>query len=132
MVTTKYCTANFVLLLIGIVVALADGWFAVMTAGFGADPVHDLKSGAVAVVLVASLVLLPACLITLRWPSLGANISWSVAALCFLSVWVSRVAILFLIFATIEGLIATSIASRSERFLPESVIPGSSDRPMGE
>ena len=123
MVTTRYCTANSVLLLIGIVVALADGWLAVMTAGFGANPVHDLKSGAVMGVLVASLVLLPACLITARWPSLGANISWSVVALCLLSVWASPVVILFLILAAIEGLIATSIVSRSEGTSPVSVIP---------
>jgi hypothetical protein len=122
-ITTKYCPGNVALLLIGIVVALADGWLASMTSGFGADPVHDLRSGAIMVALVASLALLPACLITVRWPSLGANMSWSVAVLCCLSVWASSAVILFLILAVIEALIATNIASRSQRTSPIRVIP---------
>ena len=123
MVITKYCPANIALLLIGIVVALAGGWFAVMTAGFGADPVHDLRSGATVAVLYASLLLLPACLITHRWPNLGANIAWGVAGLCCLLIWASPVVVFFLILAGIEGLIATNIASRSERTPPISEIP---------
>ena len=55
MIKTKYCPGNVALLLIGIVVALADGWLAAMTAAFGADPVHDLRSGTVTVVLGGSL-----------------------------------------------------------------------------
>lgn len=123
MVTTKYCPGNVALLLVAIVVALADGWLAAMTAGFGADPVHDLKSGAFMVVLWASLALLPASLITLIWPRVGAIISWSVVTLCCLSFWASPAVILFLILAAIEGLIATSVALRSEKAVPIMVIP---------
>jgi hypothetical protein len=122
-VVTKYSTANFVLLLTGIGVALADVWLAVMTAAFGADPVHDLSSGTVIAVLFGSLVLLPASLITLKWPRLGANISWSVVALCCVSFWASSVVILFLILAAIEGLIATRIAGRGEKTPLMSVNP---------
>ncbi len=121
MVITKHCPGNVALLLIAIVVALADGWLAMMTAGFGADPVHDLKSGTFIVVLWASLALLPACLITLIWPKVGAIISWSVVALCCLSFWASPAVILFLILAVIEGLIGTSIASRSEKTVPITI-----------
>ena len=123
MIKTKYCPGNVALLLIGIVVALADGWLAAMTAAFGADPVHDLRSGTVTLVLGGSLALIPASLITLRWPKLGAIISWSVVALCCLSVWASSVVILFLILAAVEGLNSTNIASRSEGAVPLTVIP---------
>src|SRR5260370_40514291 len=123
MVTTKYCAVNVALLVIGIAVALADGWLAVMTMAFGADPVHDLRSGMIAVVLWVSMVLLAACLITLKWPNLGAIISWSVVALCCVSAWASPLVILFLILAAVEGTIAVNIASRSEGAVPMTVIP---------
>ena len=124
MVTTRYSPGNVVLLLIGTVVALGDGWVSVMTMAFGADPVHDLRSGALMVVLWVSLVLVPVCLITtLRWPRLGAIMSWSVVALCCVLVWATSAVLLFLVPAAIVGLIATTIASRSERTLPLTVIP---------
>ncbi len=122
MITTKYCPGNVALLLIAIVVALADGWVAMMTAGFGTDPVHDVKSGVFMVVLWASLALLPACLITLIWPKVGAMISWSVVALCCLSFWASPAVIIFLILAAIEGLIGTGVASHSKKTVPLTVI----------
>jgi hypothetical protein len=90
---------------------------------FGADPVHDLRSGMVAAVLWASIMLLVACLITLKWPNLGAIIAWSVVALCCLSLWASSVVVLFLILAAVEGTIAFTIASRSKRILPIMVVP---------
>ncbi len=74
-------------------------------------------------VLWASLLLLPAWLITLKWPSIGAIISWSVVILCCLSFWASPVVFLFLTFAAIEGLISYKIASRSEGTLPLSIVP---------
>jgi len=122
-ITTKYCAGNIALLVVGAAVAVVDGWVAAMTAGFGADPVHDLRSGVMMAVLVASLVLLPACMITIRWPGLGANVCWGVAAVCCLSVWASPLVILFVIFAVIDGLIAVKIASRSERTPPLRVTP---------
>jgi hypothetical protein len=122
-VTTKYYPLNLVLLLVGIVVALVDAWLAVMTMGFGADPVHDLRSGAVMVVLWSSLGVAPACLIAFRWPKLSAIISFGIVGLSCLSVWASPVVVLFLILAAVEGLIANSVASRSEITTPTTVIP---------
>ena len=123
MVVTKYSTGNVVLLLIGIGVALADVWLGVMTEAFGADLVRDMRSGTVIAVLRVSFVLLPASLITAKWPRLGATISWSLAVLCCVSLWASSVLTLFLILAASEGLIATIIARRSERTPPITVIP---------
>ncbi len=124
MVTTRYSSGNVTLLLIGTLVAFADGWVSMMTMAFGADPVRNLKSGAVMVVLWASLVLVPASLVvTLRWPKPGAIISWSVVALSCLCIWGSPVILLFLILAAIEGLIAANIASRSEGVVPITVVP---------
>jgi hypothetical protein len=123
MVTTKYCPVNVTSLLAGILISLLVGWLAVMTMAFGADPVHDFRSAVVMVALWASLALLPACLITFKWPTVGAIISWSVVGLSCLSVWASPVVILFLIGAGIEGLIANGIASRSEGASQTSVVP---------
>ena len=114
LVTTKYNPGNLALLIIGIMVALAGGWLPLMMLAFGAGHVHDLRSGILTADMWASLVLVPACLITFRWPKIGATISWTIAALCCVSaVWVSS-ALLDLIPATIEGLIATAVASRSQ------------------
>jgi hypothetical protein len=44
---------------------------AVMTAGFGADPVHDLKSAAVVCALLAALLSTPFYLAMFRWCGLG-------------------------------------------------------------
>jgi hypothetical protein len=123
MVVTRYSAGNFALLLFGTVVALGDAWAAGMTMAFGADPVHDMRSGAVMIVLWASLALIPASLIAFRWPVVGAILSWSLAALCGLCVWSSPVILLFLILAVVEGLIATNIASRSEETPLMSVTP---------
>ncbi len=123
MVVTRYNAGNFTLLLTGIVVALGDAWLAVMTMAFGADPVHDARSGAVMIVLWASLALIPASLITFRWPKVGAILSWCLAGLCGLCVWASSVILLFLILAVVEGVIATNIASRSEETPLMGVIP---------
>lgn len=123
MVTTRYGPGNIALLLAEIVVALSDGWVSVMTMAFGSDPVRNLKTGACMAVLWVSLALIPASLITLRWPRVGAIVSWSVVALCLLSVWASPLVLLFLTLATVEGLIATKIASRSEGAFSLTVIP---------
>jgi Na+/melibiose symporter-like transporter len=123
MLIMKYSSGNLFLLFIAIVVAFCGGWVSMMTMAFGADPVHDLKSGVVMVVLWIALVLIPASAVTARWPKLGAIICWSVVALCFASIWASGAVLLVLIPAAIEGLIATTIASRSEEHLPPSIIP---------
>ena len=123
MVTTAYSPGNFALQLMGIVVALVAGWVSMMTMAFGADPVHDLRTGAVMVVLWASFVLVPASLIAFRWPKVGAIISWGIVVLCCVCLWASSAVFLVLIPAAIEGLIATAIASRSEGTSPITVVP---------
>lgn len=123
MIATKYCMGNIALLLVGLAIAIANEWAAAMTAGFGAERVHDLRSGAIMVVLMASLMLLPAFLITVRWPGLGANVCWSIAGICCLCIWASPLFILFLILAAVDGLISVKIASRSERIAPLRVTP---------
>ena len=114
MVTTKYSPINIGLVLLGVLLAVANAWVAEMTTAFGADPVHDLKSGAVMVMLIASMALLPVSLITLRWPTASAAASWFIAAVCGACVLFTSLAILFLIIAVVEALIAVTVKSRSE------------------
>ena len=64
--------------------------------------------------LVASLALLPASLITFRWPTIGTAISCIIAVLCAACILFSTVAILFLIAAVVEGVIANTVKNRSE------------------
>ena len=123
MLNMKYTSGNLFLLFIAIVVAFGGGWVSVMTMTFGAAPVHNLKSGVVMVGLWIALVLVPASAITARWPKLGAIICWSVVPLCCAAVWASPAVLLILIPAAIEGLIATTIALRSEETLPSTIIP---------
>ena len=123
MLTTKYTSGSFSLLLMGIAVALGAGWLSMMTMAFGADPVHDPRTGAVMVVLCVSFALIPASLITFKWPRIGAILSWSIVVLCCISLWASRAVFLVLIPAAIEGLIANTVAARSEGTLPITIVP---------
>jgi hypothetical protein len=86
-----------------------------MTAGFGADPVHDVSSAAMTAAILASLILLPSSLIAFLWSKIYVVTSWSISGLCVLSVLVgARGAMLLLVFAFIQALIASAIHSRSE------------------
>lgn len=114
MITTKYSPVTAGLVLLGVLLAVADAWVAEMTTAFGTDPVHGFKTGAIMVMLVASMALLPVSLITLRWPTLGAAASWIIAVLCAACLPVTTIAIPFLILAVLEALIAMTIKSRSE------------------
>ena len=104
MVTTKYSPINISLLLLGVLLAVVDAWLAAMTSAFGTDPVHNVRSGAIVVMLIASATLLPVSLVTVWWPTLGAGISWVIAVLCAACVLFSSAAILFLILAVVEAL----------------------------
>ena len=86
-----------------------------MTTAFGADPVHDLKTAAVMSMLYASLALVPASLITLRWPIIGAAISGMIALFCAICILASSVAVLFLVLAIAESAIATAVKHQSEK-----------------
>jgi hypothetical protein len=121
MTRTKLSLPNVALLLLGIVISLIDAFLSVMTAGFGADPIHDLKSFAMQVVILASLALLPSSLIVFLWSRIGVVVSWSIVGLCSLCVplggaWAG---ILFLILAFVQSIIATAVDARSNE-LPNS------------
>ncbi len=122
MLTAKYSAGNVVLLLLAAVVAFGCGWVSVMTMAFRADPVHDLRSGVVMVVLWLAFVLVPASAIAAKWTRLGATICWSAMALRCISVWASPAVLLVLIPAAMEGLITTAIASRSQGNLPATIV----------
>lgn len=125
MVTTRYSPINFGLVLLGVLLAFADAWIAEMTTAFGADPVHDFKSGAIMVMLIASIAILPVSLITLRWPTLSGVAAWIIAVLCAACVPFTSVAILFLILAVVEAMIATTVKNRSEEMSADLTIrPG--------
>jgi hypothetical protein len=59
LIHTRYVGSNIALLLVGAVVCLFTGFMAVMTAGFGADPVHDFRSGAILCDILATLLSVP-------------------------------------------------------------------------
>jgi len=85
-----------------------------MTTAFGADPVHDVKSGAIMAMLYVSFALIPASLLTFRWPSLGVAVSAIVAIYCAACIFFSELAILFLIMAASEAAIAHVVGIRSK------------------
>ncbi|MGB9147019.1 MAG: hypothetical protein WCC14_14425 [Acidobacteriaceae bacterium] len=114
MVTTKYSPINVGLVLLGLLLAVVNAWVAEMTTAFGADPVHGFKTGAIMVMLIASMALAPVSLITFRWPTPSVVASWTVALLCVACLPFTSVAILFLIIAVLEALIAMTVKSRSE------------------
>jgi hypothetical protein len=123
MVRTTYSPGNSALLLMGIAVALGAGWVSMMTMAFGADPVHDLRTGAVMVALWSSFLLIPASLIAFKWAMVGAITSWGIVVFCCVCLWASPAVFLVFVPAAIEGLIATAIASRSEGPPPITVVP---------
>jgi hypothetical protein len=120
MTRTKLSLPNVALLLLGIIISGADAFLSVMTAGFGADPIHDTESLAMVVVLLASLALLPSFLIAFWWSGMGMVASWSIVGLCSLCMLIgARHGILFLILALIQSIIATTVDSRGKQ-PPES------------
>lgn len=116
---------NVALLLLGITVSLIDAFLAVMTAGFGADPVHDLQSAAMTVVILTSLALLPSSLIAFWRSKVYVVTSWSIFGLCTLCVLVGAWGgMAFLVLAFIQALVATTIDSRSDEPPKTDKAPG--------
>jgi len=93
-------------------------FFLIMTAGFGADPVHDYRSFAIASLVCIGLLIAPAYLITLRWPKIGSLTMWGVALCCLLISIVGGVIFHFLglvVLLLVEALICSAVNSGSEK-----------------
>ena len=118
MTITRYTSTNVILLIAGALVCLFTVFLLIMTAGFGADPVHDFRSFAIVSLLCVGLLCVPAYLITLRWPKAGAVAMWIVASCCALIATVGGVIFHFLgltVLLLVEALICSAINSGSER-----------------
>jgi len=90
-------------------------FLAVMTAGFGADPVHDYQSFAVACFILTSLLSTLLWLTTLRWSSVGYYGAWSVTAFCALICLTLGMRLSGLvILVAIQSLISGAIHSRNK------------------
>ena len=111
-----YGPGHIALLILAVAIACLGTFFTIMTAGFGADPAHNVPSAAMEVVLVASLAFLPVALLMIRWPGIAEIVSWVECCLCFLSLLMAagRTA-LWLLFWLMLGLIARSMSSRTQR-----------------
>jgi hypothetical protein len=73
---------NIVLLAAGALVCMFNTFLLIMTAGFGADPVHDFRSLAIQWLLCVGLLSCPCFLLMLRWSRVGSIAMWCVA-LCY-------------------------------------------------
>ena len=115
MTHTRYSPGNVALLFMAGLVSLFITFLAVMTAGFGADPVHDYQSFAVACLVLIALLSTPLWLIMLRWSSVGYFGAWSVTACWALICLVlgMRFSGLVVLLA-IQSLISGAIHSRSK------------------
>jgi hypothetical protein len=78
---TRYSALNIFLLFAGGLGCLIIAFISVMTAGFGADPVHDLPSRALAFLLYFWLLSIPAYLIMFFWSKVGSVAMWTIAGL---------------------------------------------------
>ena len=117
LIHTRYVASSVALLLGGTLVCLATCLMAVMTAGFGADPVHDFRSGAIVCVIFAALLATPFYLAMFRWCRIGCVGVWCMAALSLLLALVTGMAgptMAFAILLGLQGLICSGIVSISE------------------
>jgi hypothetical protein len=123
---TRYSVTNVILLLAGSILCLLNTFLFVMSAGFGADPIHDLKTAAAQGLIMAGLLGGPAFLLMFRWCGIGSKAVWCVAASCTLIALIGGVLwhmLGLLILLLIEALISGAINAGSET-VPES--PGQS------
>jgi predicted membrane channel-forming protein YqfA (hemolysin III family) len=115
MTHTRYSPGNVALLVIGALIGCISVFMSIMTAGFGADPVHDFSSFAFVAFLVLSFLLVPVYLIMFRWCSVGAIAMWCLLVGCLVVLVAGfgfkRIGLLVLLF--IEALIFEAINSRS-------------------
>jgi hypothetical protein len=118
LIQTRYVGSNIALLIIGAVVCLATGFMAVMTAGFGADPVHDFKSGAILCDILAALLSVPFYLVMFRWCGVGSVGVWCTAMFSLLVCLVTGMAgptVLFTLLLVLQGFICTGVNSASTK-----------------
>jgi hypothetical protein len=76
---SRYISSNIILLLAGALVCLLATFFAVMTGGFGVDPVHNFRSGAIMCDLLAADLSFLIYLTMFRWCGFGSVAMWCVA-----------------------------------------------------
>jgi hypothetical protein len=118
MTITRYSSINVVLLIAGALVCLFTVFLLIMTAGFGADPIHDYRSFAIVSLLCVGLLSVPAYLVTLRWPRIGSIAMWGIASCCLLIATAGGVIFHFLglmVLLLVEALICSAVKSGSER-----------------
>src|SRR5271154_5126444 len=96
MTRTRYSSVNVLLLVAGTLVCFFNIFLLIMTAGFGADAVHDFRSFAVACLLCVGLLSGPAYLLMFRWSGFGSIVMWCVALCCSLVALVSGILLHFL------------------------------------
>lgn len=118
MTITRYSSINVVLLIAGALVCVFTVFLLIMTAGFGADPVHDYRSFVIVSLLCVGLLSAPAYLLMLRWSNIGSIAMWSVASCCLLIAIVGGIVFHFLgmvVLLLVEALICSAINSGSEK-----------------
>jgi hypothetical protein len=122
LVRTRYNGTNIALLFASGVLCAFILFMTVMTAGFGADPVHDFKTGVIACTLYVSLLSVPSYLLMFGWSGIGSIAMWSVTALSFvlsLLAGFSSPCLAFVVFLAIQSALLQAIHARSERHQTE-------------
>ena len=84
LVHTRYVSSNVALLFVGAVLCAVIALEAIMTAGFGADPVHDFKSAAILFDILAAILSIPFFLTMFRWCGIGSVGIWCAAGISLL------------------------------------------------
>jgi hypothetical protein len=115
METTRYTATNVSLM---VAAGLLIAFLSVMTAGFGADPAHDFVSTCIVVLLVVSLLSVPAYLAMFRWCLVASISMWCITGLCLLLALLSGLAgpslALFFLMA-LDASLFQAIVSNSHR-----------------
>ncbi len=124
MTHTLYSGSNIALLIAGAIDALFIAFLAAMTAGFAADPPHDVRSFATVCFLWVALSSVPIFIAKFRWSGIGSKGMWCSVSCCFLlglfgGILPHLLGVLLLLL--IEGLICQAIhsGSRSKSPRPE-------------
>lgn len=113
---TRYGRSSISLLIVGGVCCLITLFMAVMTAGFGADPVRDFKSAAITCDILLAILSASFYLAMFKWCGVGSVAMWSTALLslvCCLASGLAGPTMLFTILLALQALICTGINSAS-------------------
>ena len=109
MTHTRYTSTNILLLVAGGIACAVVVFLCVMTAGFGADPAHDFRSGAIICFLCLALLSAPAYLTMFRWCGVGEITMWSVTGMSFAVLLVAGVLLHFLGFVVLLGRVCAGV-----------------------